>query len=194
VILEGLRVRLEPLEAGHAEALVAAADDGELWRSTVTVVPSRETIARYVARALEERANGRQYPFVIFHKASARVIGTTRYMNIEEAHRGREIGSTWIGASHQRSGVNTECKLLLLAHAFEQLGCIRVEFKTDVLNVQSREAILRLGAKEEGILRNHMIMPGGRLRDSACYSIVAAEWPSVRRRLEERLARGASAR
>jgi len=189
LVLEGRTVRLEPLTPAHAAALVAAANDGELWRSTVTIIPTAATIEGYLATAFKAKAAGQQYPFVTLDRATGTVIGTTRYLSIELAHRKLEIGSTWIGASHQRTSANTEAKYLMMRHAFEVLGAIRMQFITDALNTQSRRAIERLGAREEGILRNHMIMPGGRYRDSACYSIVEAEWPDVKRRLEERLAR-----
>jgi len=185
--LDGRFVRLEPLVAGHHDDLLRAAADGELWHSKVTVVPNHETMAAYIDKTLAEQTKGKQEPFVIIHKASSRIVGTTRYMNIEESHRRREIGSTWLSASVQRSAVNTETKYLLLRRAFEGHGCIRVEFFTDFLNEQSRAAILRLGAQFEGKLRSHMIVPGGRIRDSMCYSIIAAEWPAVRDRLLARL-------
>lgn len=190
VTLEGQNVRLEPLNAAHEESLNAAAADGELWNSTVTIVPSRNDMSAYIAAALDAQAQGRELPFVIIQKSSGQVVGTTRYYAIEREGRSLEIGYTWVAASAQRTGVNTEAKLLLLAHAFETLRCIRVALITDALNQQSRAAILRLGAKEEGVLRNHMIMPGGRYRDSVCFSIIEAEWPVVRARLETKLGRG----
>ena len=189
MVFEGRVARLEPLAMSHAAALIAAANDGELWRSKVTVVPCAGTMAAYIAKALDEQAKGRQVPFTIIHRPSGLVAGTTRYMNVEDAHRRREIGSTWIAATHQRTALNTEAKLLLLTHAFEDLRCIRVEFVTDELNTQSRAAILRLGAREEGVFRNHMIMPDGRYRHSVFHGIVEAEWPAVKARLLERLAR-----
>jgi N-acetyltransferase len=187
VILEGQHVRLEPLSPVHEESLVAAAGDGELWNSTVTIVPSRDTMAAYIATALDAQSQGRELPFVIVRKSTGQVVGSTRFYRIERDYRRVEIGYTWLAASAQRTGVNTEAKLLLLTHAFERLRCIRVEFITDVLNEQSRTAILRLGAKQEGVLRNHMIMPNGRLRDSVCFSIIEAEWPEVKTRLEDKL-------
>lgn len=186
VVLEGMRVRLEPLSMDHRDALVSAAGDGELWNLTVTVVPSAAGMPGYIRAALEAQALGRELPFAIVDKSAGRVVGSTRYRAIEPAHRRIEIGSTWLSASVQRTAVNTEAKRLLLAHAFEALRAIRVEFVTDVLNEKSRRAIERLGAKQDGILRNHMIMPGGRYRDSACYSIVEAEWPQVKKRLTGR--------
>ena len=185
VILEGQHVRLEPLLPAHEEALIAAAGDGELWNSTVTIVPTRATMAAYIASALEAQAQGRELPFVII--SSGQIVGTTRFYSIERDHRHVEIGYTWLAASAQRTRVNTEAKLLLLTHAFEVWRCIRVALITDVLNQQSRTAILRLGAKQEGIFRNHMIMAGGRYRDSVCFSIIEAEWPEVKARLEAKL-------
>lgn len=187
VILEGHHVSLEPLLPAHEESLIAAAGDGELWNSTVTVVPSSANMAAYIASALEAQAKGLELPFVIIRKSSGKVVGTTRFYFIDCENRHVEIGYTWLAASAQRTAVNTEAKLLLLTHAFEGWRCIRVAFITDVLNQQSRTAILRLGARQEGILRNHMIMPGGRYRDSVCFSIIEAEWPGVRARLEAKL-------
>jgi RimJ/RimL family protein N-acetyltransferase len=194
VTLEGRQVRLEPLSPGHEEALIAAAADGELWNSIVTIVPNRATMAAYLATALEAQARGRELAFVIIQKSSGLVVGHTRFYDIEPNDRRVEIGYTWLAASAQRTKVNTEAKLLLLTHAFEVWRCIRVALITDVLNQQSQTAILRLGAKQEGILRNHMIMPGGRYRDSVCFSIIEAEWPEVKARLMAKLeenARGA---
>lgn len=188
VTLEGQHVRLEPLTTGHAQALYQAAADGELWRSRVTVVPaSPDAAGAYVEEALAGQVQGRYLPFVVIQKASGRVVGTTRYRAIERAHFRLEIGSTWLAASVQRTAVNTEAKYLLLRHAFEQLRCCRVELLTDVLNEQSRAAIARLGATQEGILRHHMIMPDGRHRDTACYSIIQPEWPSIKAGLETRM-------
>ena len=187
VVLEGQHVRLEPLSSAHQESLITAAGDGELWNSTVTIVPSRDTIAAYIASALNDQSHGRALPFVIIQKSSGQVVGSTRYFHIERDHRRVEIGYTWLAASAQRTPANTEAKLLLLTHAFEDWRCIRVEFVTDFLNQQSRTAILRLGAKQEGVLRNHMIMPSGRYRDSVCFSIIEAEWPEARARLKAKL-------
>ena len=187
VTLAGHHVRLEPLSTAHAESLIAAAGDGELWNSTVTLVPSRENIGEYIDAALQGQANGRELPFVIMRKSSDTVVGTTRFYDIERNDRRVAIGYTWLARSVQRSAINTEAKLLLLTHAFENWHCVRVELITDFLNEQSRAAILRLGAKEEGVLRNHMIMPGGRIRDSVCFSIIEAEWPEVKTRLFARL-------
>lgn len=187
VVLEGRHVRLEPLTLAHEEALIAAASDGEIWNNTSTVVPSRETMAAYITAALDAQAQERELAFAIIQKASGQVVGTTRFYFIECDYRTVEIGYTWLAASVQRTAVNTEAKLLLLTHAFDNWRCIRVAFVTDVLNQQSRTALLRLGAKEEGILRNHMVMPGGRYRDSVLFSIIEAEWPQVKARLLSRL-------
>jgi RimJ/RimL family protein N-acetyltransferase len=215
VTLEGQHVRLEPLSVAHEEALIAAAGNGELWNSTVTIVPTRATMAAYIEAALEGQAKGTELPFVIIRKmsgeaaesgalarASARapdtrdpfdkgeVVGTTRFYEIVPADRRVAIGYTWLSKSAQRSAVNTESKLLLLTHAFEHWRCVRVELITDLLNQQSRAAILRLGAKEEGTLRSHMIMPNGRIRDSVVFSIIREEWPEVKARLANKV-RGA---
>jgi RimJ/RimL family protein N-acetyltransferase len=191
----------------HEEALIVAAGDGELWNSTLTIVPNHASMAAYIEAALQGQAKGTELPFVIVRKmsgeaaesgaqarASARaperdpfakgeVVGTTRFYEIVSADRRVAIGYTWLSKSAQRTAVNTESKLLLLTHAFEDWECIRVELITDVLNQQSRAAILRLGAKEEGTLRRHMIMPGRRIRDSVVFSIINEEWPEVKARL-----------
>jgi RimJ/RimL family protein N-acetyltransferase len=187
VTLEGQQVRLEPLSPAHEEPLNAAASDGELWNSTFTIVPSRATMGAYIASALVAQAEGRELPFVIIQKSSGQVVGTTRFYFIDGENRTLEIGYTWLAVSAQRTAVNTEAKLLLLTHAFEGLRCIRVAFVTDVLNQKSRTALLRLGAKEEGVLRNHMVMPGGRYRDSVLFSITEAEWPEIKARLSAKL-------
>lgn len=187
ITLAGQHVRLEPLTPAHEESLIAAAADGQLWNSTVTIVPSAETMAAYLDSALKAQAQGRELPFVIIRKASCEVVGTTRFYDLERIERRVAIGYTWVAASAQRTSVNTDAKLLLLTHAFEHWQVIRVELITDVLNQQSRAAILRLGAKQEGVLRNHMAMPDGRYRDSICFSIIEAEWPDVKARLQARL-------
>jgi RimJ/RimL family protein N-acetyltransferase len=188
IILEGRYVRLEPLSAAHQESLIAAACDGKLWNSIVTVVPSRETMAAYIEAALQGQAQGHELPFVIIRKILREVVGTTRFYDIKPTDRRVAIGYTWLSKSVQRTAVNTESKLLLLTHAFEYWKCNRIELITDLLNEQSRAAILRLGAKEEGILRSHMIMPNGRIRDSVCFSIIREEWPQVKGRLVAKLA------
>ncbi len=175
----------------HEEPLIAAASDGELWNSTVTIVPSSPAgMAGYIEAALDGQAQGHELPFVIVRKSSGEVLGTTRFYEIRPQDRAVAIGYTWLAKSAQRTAVNTESKLLMLTHAFEPWQCIRVELITDVLNQQSRAAILRLGAKEEGVLRQNMIMPNGRIRDSVVFSIIAEEWPEVKARLVARV-RGA---
>ena len=188
VTLEGQYTRLEPLSLMHREALNVAAADGELWNSIVTIVPTRDTMAEYIEAALAEQAKGSELPFAIVQKATNRIVGTTRFYYIQPHQRNAAIGYTWVAASAQRTAINTEAKLLLLTHAFEHWHCVRIEFITDVLNEQSRAAILRLGARQEGILRNHLIMPNGRIRDSVCFSIIAEEWPAVKAGLAARLA------
>jgi N-acetyltransferase len=193
VTLEGQHVRLEPLSQAHEKALITAASDGELWNSTVTIVPSSPAnMIDYIQAALAGQATGKELPFVIIRKSgpgvppvktSGEVVGTTRFYDIKPNDRCVAIGYTWLSKSAQRTAVNTESKLLMLTHAFEKWRCNRVELLTDVLNEQSRAAILRLGSKEEGILRSHMIMPSGRIRDSVIFSIITEEWPEVKARL-----------
>ena len=187
VTLEGPRLRLEPLTMAHHAALCAAGLDDELWRWVPAPVRTPEEMAAYIAFALREQAGGRALPFAVVEKSSQRVIGSTRYGAIEPTHRRVEIGWTWLGRPWQRTAANTEAKYLLLQHAFERLGCIRVELKTDSLNERSRAAIQRIGAREEGILRNHMITASGRIRHTAYYSIVDSEWPEVKASLEQKL-------
>jgi len=190
VTLEGQHVRLEPLTLAHEKALIAAASDGELWNSTVTIVPSSPaTMIDYIHAALNGQATGKELPFVIIRKTSGEVVGTTRFYEIRSADRAVAIGYTWLAKSAQRTVVNTESKLLLLTHAFEHWRCNRVELITDVLNEQSRAAILRLGAKQEGILRKHLVLPSGRIRDSVIFSIIDEEWPEVKGRLVESCSR-----
>ena len=193
VTLEGDHVRLEPMTRARAEAiateLARAAADGAMWESKVTSIPRPEGVAAYVEQALKELDAGISLPFVTIDRASGKAVGSTRYMNIEAPHRRLEIGTTWIGKSFQRTAINTEAKYLMLRHAFEDLHCIAVDLRTHERNTQSRTAIERLGAKLDGILRNHRIMPDGSLRNTASYSIVDAEWPAVKAKLEARLAR-----
>lgn len=188
VTLRGDIVRLDPLTAAHHAALCAVGLDPELWRWTWKPVRSSEDLRRYLEAALLEQAEGRSLPFAIVEQASGRTIGSTRYGNIEPAHRRLEIGWSWLGRAWQKTGANTEAKLLLLEHAFERLGCQRVEFKTDALNLTSRRALVRLGAREEGIFRKHGLTADGRVRDTVYYAIVDDEWPSVRTRLRGLLA------
>ncbi len=191
VTLEGRHVRLDPMTGAHADALAAAlgiaAADGSMWESKVTSIPRPEGMRAYVDQALAEMERGASMPFVTVDRASGKVVGSTRYMNIEAPHRRLEIGTTWIGKSFQRTAINTEAKYLMLKHAFETLRCIAVDLRTHEKNLQSRAAIERLGAKLDGILRNHRILPDGSLRNTATYSIIDAEWPTVKGRLEARM-------
>jgi RimJ/RimL family protein N-acetyltransferase len=187
--LVGKKIQLRPLLASDNAALVQAAADGELWNLPFTVVPSAETVNAYIRTALEGQANWTVMPFVIETLDSKQVIGTTRFWKIDRKNKKLEIGHTWISTSWQRKGVNTEAKFLMLCHAFEQLKCVRVQFTTDEHNEKSREAILRLGAKQEGIVRHERIMPDGRKRNSVRFSIIDDEWPDVRRALEKRLSK-----
>ena len=183
VSLTGPHARLEPLSPDHREALLDAVADGELWKLWYTSVPTPDRMGAEIDRRLGLRDAGSMNPFVVFD-ADGRVAGMTTFMNIDAANRRVEIGSTWTRASSQRSGLNTQCKLLLLRHAFETLDCIAVEFRTNRLNTQSRRAIERLGAQLDGILRSHVIMPSGLVRDTAVYSITAAEWPTIQTHLQ----------
>jgi RimJ/RimL family protein N-acetyltransferase len=193
VTLEGEQVVLEPLARSHVEGLARAAADGELWRLWYTSVPSPERTLAYVDAALQMRERDGALPFVVRRRSDGEVVGTTRFFHVEPAHRRLEIGHTWYAASAQRTAVNAECKLLLLGHAFDVLGTVAVELRTHFLNHASRGAIERLGAKLDGVLRHHMTMPNGTLRDTCVYSILAAEWPAVRENLKLRLAmRGAT--
>ena len=187
VVLEGTAVRLEPLTMAHHAALTAVGLDEELWRLSPAQVRTAADMAAYIGVALAEQAAGRALPFAIVERAGGTVVGSTRYGAIDRNHRRLEIGWTWLGRAWQRTAINTEAKLLLLQHAFETLGCLRVELKTDALNQQSRTAILRIGATQEGILRQHVRCVSGRMRDTVYFSILASEWPDVRRRLDQRL-------
>src|SRR6266850_710886 len=182
-ILEGVHARLEPLRKAHLAELAQVGLDEELWRWIPTPVRTREELAAYIEAALNEEERGVSLPFTIVDKAAGRAIGSTRYGNIDRTNHRVEIGWTWIAREWQRTAVNTEAKYLLLRHAFESLGCMRVELKTDSLNEKSRAAILRIGAKEEGIFRNHMITSSGRIRHTVYFSIVDSEWPAVKARL-----------
>ena len=187
VTLEGRHVRLVPLSQGHHAELVAVGLDEGLWRWIPDPVRTPQDMAAYLEIALADQARGVSLPFAIVEKKSGQVIGSTRYANIERVHRRVEIGWTWVAKPWQRTVVNTECKYLLLRHAFETLGCMRVELKTDSLNEKSRNAILRIGAKQEGVFRNHMITASGRIRHAIYFSIIDSEWPEVKSRLEEKL-------
>jgi RimJ/RimL family protein N-acetyltransferase len=181
-------VRLEPLRPEHHADLCRVGLDPDLWKWTTSQVRTPEEMRAYIDTALQWQAEGTALPFAVVPLALGRAAGSTRYANVDRANRRVEIGWTWYGREYQRTGVNTESKYLLIKHAFEVLGAVRVEFKTDSLNEPSRAAILRIGAKEEGILRNHMITWSGRLRHSVYYSVIAEEWPEVKRALESRLA------
>jgi len=187
--LEGSLVTLRPLQPADASALVAAAADGALWALPFTVIPSSSTVHAYIEKALLGQSGGTVMPFVVTLTATGQVIGSTRFWKIDRANRKLEIGHTWYAQTWHRTAVNTESKLLLLRHAFEALDAVRVQFTTDILNERSQRAILRLGAKQEGILRNERIMPDGRKRTSVRYSIIDDEWPEVRARLEQFLSR-----
>lgn len=187
IILEGRHVRLVPMTPEHVAALWEAGSDPALWRLTMSQPSSEDGMRDFVEAALHAQAAGTALPFVTTEAATGRVIGSTRFGNVEPAHRRAEIGWTWIGAPWQRTAVNTEAKYLMLRHAFETLGCVRVELKTDVLNERSRRAILRIGGREEGILRKHQITDGGRIRDTVYFSIIDDEWPVARARLERML-------
>lgn len=184
----GQHVRLELLSADHAEALASAVRDGELWKLWYTRVPEPAQMRAEIARRLSLREQGSMLPFTVFDAAGV-AVGMTTYMNIDAANKRLEIGSTWYARRVQRSALNTECKLLLLTHAFEELDCIAVEFRTHRLNQQSRRAIERLGAQLDGVLRAHQRLPDGSLRDTAVYSILAHEWPAVRSNLDWQLRR-----
>jgi len=187
VALEGRRVRLEPLERAHLAGLAEVGLDEELWRWIPTPVRTREEMAAYIETALNEQEQGTSLPFAIAEKATSRAIGSTRFGNIDRMHHRVEIGWTWVAREWQRTAMNTEAKYLLLKHAFETLGCMRVELKTDSLNERSRAAILRIGAREEGTFRNHMITASGRIRHTVYFSIIDSEWPAVKARLEAKL-------
>jgi RimJ/RimL family protein N-acetyltransferase len=188
VTLTGRVVRLEPLSEAHVPDLTAVGLDPSIWRQMLYgSVDSEAKMLAFVQQRLKEQAEGTDLPFAVIHLASGRAIGCTRFMDIQPRHRGVEIGGTWYGVAHQRTAVNTESKYLLLRHAFETWGCIRVQLKTDLRNERSQRAIERIGAVREGVLRNQMIRPDGTIRDSVYYSIIDSEWPAVKARLEAML-------
>lgn len=186
ITLHGQHARLEPLSHAHREGLMEAVKDGELYTIWYTAIPSPENVAKEIDRRLGLQAAGSMLPFTVFD-AAGKIVGQTTYMNIDAANRRVEIGSTWYAKSAQRGPLNTQCKLLLLTHAFETLNCIAVEFRTHFFNHQSRRAIERLGAKLDGILRSHQVAPNGTLRDTVVYSVTAAEWPTVKAHLNYQL-------
>jgi RimJ/RimL family protein N-acetyltransferase len=192
VTLEGHGVRLEPLTDEHHDGLAAAAADGKLWELWFTVVPEPEQVRAYIAGALAGQKDGHMLPWAVRELTSGAIIGSTRYHDIEAAIDRVEIGHTWYAKSWQRSHVNTTCKLLLLAHAFDTLGCKVVGLRTDNFNFASQRAIEALGAKKDGVIRHHRARRDGTVRDSVMYSILATEWPDVKRHLEFRLARHAN--
>ncbi|MHC4042416.1 GNAT family N-acetyltransferase [Bradyrhizobium sp. 23AC] len=186
ITLRGQRARLEPLSHQHLDGLVTAVKDGDLSKLWYTAIPLPENMGKEIDRRLGLQASGSMLPFTVFD-AAGNIVGMTTYMNIDAANRRVEIGSTWYGKSAQRGPLNTQCKLLLMRHAFETLNCIAVEFRTHFFNHQSRRAIERLGAKQDGVLRSHQVAPNGTLRDTVVYSITAAEWPTVQTHLEFQL-------
>lgn len=184
VTLEGTIVRLEPLSMTHLDDLTEVALDARIWQWTIARPTDRAGLGAWLESALATAAMGTEMPFATVDRASGKAVGSTRFMSIVPEHRRLEIGWTWLGRAFQLSGANREAKLLQLAHAFDVLGANRVEFKTDSLNEPARRALLGIGSTFEGIFRNHMVMPGGRLRHSAYYSVTVEEWPEVRARLE----------
>nr|WP_298792198.1 GNAT family protein [uncultured Allomuricauda sp.] len=184
IVLEGNLVRLIPMETSHIQALLEAASDGNLWELWYTSVPSKDTVETYVKAVLDEQRASLALPFVVVEKATGDIVGTSRYLNVDAANKRVEIGATWYAKRTQRTGINTECKYLMLSHAFETLNTIAVEFRTHFHNHPSRNAILRLGAKQEGIIRNHRIDHNGLIRDTVIFSILDNEWPPVKKSLE----------
>jgi RimJ/RimL family protein N-acetyltransferase len=189
ITLRGQHAHLVPLEIAHGEALERAARDGELWRLWYTSVPPPEGMAKEIERRLRLQSQGTMLPLTVLEADSSAVVGMTTYMNVDQENRRVEIGSTWYAKRVQRTPLNTECKLMLLRHAFETLDCVAVEFRTSFFNQQSRKAIERLGAKLDGILRNHSRHADGSLRDTCVYSILLSEWPAVRSHLAHQLER-----
>jgi RimJ/RimL family protein N-acetyltransferase len=186
VTLEGPYARLAPLSPSHHDGLVAAVEDGALWTLWYTFIPRPEDMGREIERRLDLQRTGSMLPFTAMD-ADGRIAGMTTYMNVDAGNRRVEIGSTWYARRVQRTPLNTQCKLLLLTHAFETLNCIAVEFRTHFFNHQSRRGIERLGAKQDGVLRSHQIGPNGTLRDTVVYSIIASEWPTVKAHLTYQL-------
>ena len=190
VILTGTKVVLEPLSLEHAEGVIAAVKDGELWKLWYTHIPSPEKVGEYIKIALGMRENAGAMPFIVREKESNKIVGCTRYFNVDEVNQRLEIGHTWYSESYQRTAVNTECKYLLLTHAFEKLDAIAVELRTHWHNHKSRAAIARLGAKQDGVLRNHSRSADGIYRDTVVFSIINLEWPAVKKSLEFKLKDG----
>ena len=189
VTLEERHARLEPLSVGHAPMLARAARHAEIWEHTRSPLDDEASLRKAIDDALAEQARGAALPFAIVEKSSGDAVGMTRYFDVQHEHRGLEIGWTWLTPRVWRTAVNTECKYLLLRHAFERLGAIRVQLKTSDENARSRRAIERIGARLEGIVRKHLVLPSGKVRSSALYSIVDDEWPAVKSALEEKMLR-----
>ena len=190
ITLSGNSVRLEPLSEDHIPALTIAGKDKSIWEYMLYGEPiTVNSMRKWVQEILIKRDLGTDLPFAVFHLTSGKVVGATRYLDMQPEHKSLEIGGTWFAIDYQRTNVNTECKYLLLKYAFETLGCVRIQLKTDLRNIRSQAAIERLGAIKEGILRNHMITPTGYNRDSVIYSIISSEWDQVKKNLEEKLRR-----
>lgn len=188
VNLTGGAVQLVPLQMAHLAELTRAGSDPSIWQfMRYGIIDSESKMSALITNLLELQSRGTDLPFTVILRGDRRAIGMTRYLDIQQQHRSVEIGGTWYEVEYQRTPVNTECKLLLLQHAFERLGCIRVQFKTDLRNVRSQRAIERLGAVREGVLRDHMILPDGTVRSSVYYSVLAREWPEVKARLVAKL-------
>ncbi|TQV84415.1 GNAT family N-acetyltransferase [Aliikangiella coralliicola] len=185
--LKGRQVSLEPMTIKHKEELWIATKDGDLWNLWYTHVPHENDLDNYIKSALAKQREKRELPFVIRHNQSGKIIGSTRYCNIDNDNQRLEIGYTWYGKSFQKTGANTECKFLLLKHAFEELEAIAVEFRTHWLNQASRNAILRLGAKQDGVLRNHVKLADGSYRDTVVFSIINSEWPAIKNHLTHKM-------
>ena len=187
ITLEGKNVILRPPSAGDLTGLSNAAKDGEIWNNPFAFFPHPNEMSKYLQELLDNNFDTASLPFITVHKPSNTIVGSTRYLNIDKSNYRLEIGHTWISKSWRRTSINTEAKFLMLEYAFERLGCIAVEIRTDVLNTISRNAIQRLGAKEDGVLRHHKIMKDGRIRDTVCYSIIQSEWPAVKKKLIEKM-------
>ena len=188
VVLEGKHVRLEPINESHIDGLCQAILDGELWKLFVTIVPHPDDIEQFLNDAIKAQEMGDGLTFATIERSTGKIAGSTRFMKAELRYKRVEIGFTFLGQTWQKSPINTEAKFLMFSHAFDTLGLNRVELITDYLNTSSRRAVLRLGAKEEGILRNHMVMPDGRVRDSVLYSIIKNEWPGIKQHISGKLA------
>lgn len=189
LILTGQHAALQAMRCEHLDDLNLAAADGELWNLKVTQVPNDQEMPAVINETLAKKASGEQFPFVVRRLADNQIVGSTRYYDIKPQYRNLAIGFTWYAQSAQRTAINTECKLLLLSHAFEELDCISVAFHIDHTNLVSQAAVKRLGAKQDGLLRNHQIMPDGRIRHTYCFSIVDSEWPEIKSQLSARLNR-----